>query len=216
MWVTSEAQGYIPNFDEADFNALNPATLLGNIDNMLDAGNSDMVVSKLTFEGKEEMGPEIALADYVERCSTQKIVKDKLKQLRKKFRRPENCETLLVPQVNPLIWRELPKHHKTVDVQLQALQSLVAKELTAIIEMKDGMLQFQVNPMGNPNFLQDTNSRLNDGIALLERLFLKCPTKCRDLLKPHINPRYQALCGPSTPITSCPIQGQDFTLSKRN
>ena len=68
MSVKSEAQGYIPHFDEADFNALNPATLLGNTDNMLDVGNSDMVDLEITFEGEEGVGPEIAksLADYVE------------------------------------------------------------------------------------------------------------------------------------------------------
>ena len=101
-----------------------------------------MFDSKLTFEDEEEVGPEIAksLADYVERCSTRKIAKDELKQLRKEFHRPENCETLLVPQVNPPIWRELPKHHKTVDVQFQALQSLVAKGLTVIAEAKGGIL----------------------------------------------------------------------------
>ena len=87
--------------------------------------------------------------------------------MHKKFRRPENCGTLLVPQVNPPIWRELPKHHKTVDDRFQVLQSLVAKGLIAIAEAKDGMLKFQMNPMGNPNFLQDANSRLNNGIALL-------------------------------------------------
>ena len=51
MSVKSEAQGYIPHFDEADFNALNLATLSGNTENMLDVGNSDMVDLKLTFEG---------------------------------------------------------------------------------------------------------------------------------------------------------------------
>ena len=106
MSVTCETQGYIQHFDNSDFNTLDPATLLGNTDNMLDAGISDMFDSKLSFEGEEEVGPEIAksLADYVERCSTGNIAKDELKQLHKQFRSPENCETLLVPQINPPIW----------------------------------------------------------------------------------------------------------------
>ena len=72
MSVTSETQGYIPHFDNADFNARNPANLLGNTDNMLDTGNSDTFDSKFAFDGQEEVGPEIAksLADCVERCST--------------------------------------------------------------------------------------------------------------------------------------------------
>ena len=88
-----------------------------------------------------------------------------------------------------------------VDVQFQALQSLVAKGLMAIVEAKDGMLQFQMNPMGNPNFLQDTNSRLNDGIALLGNALPETSYQHRDLLKLRINPHYQALCGPSTHVT---------------
>ena len=44
---------------------------------MLDAVNSDMFDSKLAFEGKREMGPEIAksLADFVNDVQPRKLQK---------------------------------------------------------------------------------------------------------------------------------------------
>ena len=45
------------------------------------------------------------LAEIINKRWASKLSDNKLKELSEKYDRPENCEKLAVPQVNPEIWR---------------------------------------------------------------------------------------------------------------
>ena len=84
------------------------------------------------FEGEDEAGPTVtpSLAEYVSRCTTKKIQREKFVELRRSLKQPSNCESLTVPQVNPCIWRELSKWQRLSDSRMQYLQGLMSRSLS--------------------------------------------------------------------------------------
>ena len=155
----------------------------------------------LSFEGEDTVGPAVAdpLAAFVNQCSSKKIEKDKLHQLRSKNPRPSNCTALVVPQVNPCIWRELGRYQRLHDLHMQSCQGLVARGLSAVVQTKEALLKTKTPSKSD---LAEINSSLTSAVALLGNSMFELSMGRRDLLKSGINKRFHALCAPSVPVTS--------------
>ena len=61
------------------------------------------------------------LAEIINKRWASKLSDNKLKELSEKYDRPENCEKLAVPQVNPEMWEKLTRYRKKQDLRLSAI-----------------------------------------------------------------------------------------------
>lgn len=74
------------------------------------------------FEEQQETGQKVTsakLATVANRSLKFPVDEEKMKEIRKKYKRPENVEYLQTPTVDHFIWRQLPREVRNVDVQLQ-------------------------------------------------------------------------------------------------
>ena len=159
---------------------------------------------KLHFVEDEAVGPPIseANASYVEDCCKKRILSSELAKFKEAFKRPENCPALSVPTINPNLWAQLPKESKEHDKRLQNAQSLLAKGLTGVVQIKETLLLFNSHPDQFSLLFPKLFAELDSCVALLGNAFLESSYRRRDLLKPAINPRFHSLCGSKTPITN--------------
>ena len=151
---------------------------------------------ELTLEGDETLGPAIRdpLATYATTCVTKRIERDHLKALKQKAKRPANCPNVVVPQVNPAIWRELDRFPKVRDVHMQSTQELSVRGLQLALAMKERLGSSEESKV------EDVGAMCTTLIALLGNASLEMSFRRRELLKPSINRRYHSLCGPSTEV----------------
>ena len=159
---------------------------------------------KLHFVEDEAVGPPIseANASYVEDCCKKRILSSELAKFKEAFKRPENCPALSVPTINPNLWAQLPKESKEHDKRLQNAQSLLAKGLTGVVQIKETLLHFNSHPDQFSLLFPKLFAELDSCVALLGNAFLESSYRRRDLLKPAINPRFHSLCGSKTPVTN--------------
>ena len=151
---------------------------------------------ELTLEGDETLGPAIRdpLATYATTCVTKRIERDHLKALKQKAKRPANCPNVVVPQVNPAIWRELDRFSKVRDVHMQSTQELSVQSLQLALAMKERLSSSEESKV------EDVGSMCARLITYLGNASLEMSFRRRELLKPSINRRYHSLCGPSTKV----------------
>ena len=149
---------------------------------------------ELTLEGDETPAIRDPLATYATTCVTKRIERDHLKALKQKAKRPANCPNVVVPQVNPAIWRELDRFPKVRDVHMQSTQELSARGLQLALAMKERPSSSEESKV------EDVGAMCTTLIALLGNASLEMSFRRRELLKPSINRRYHSLCGPSTEV----------------
>ena len=79
------------------------------------------------FESDEQTDPKVAqkLADIVNKRWGSKLEEAKLKEKLAKYNRPDNCEKLTVPKVNPEIWNKLKHGTKSADLRLANMQKVL-------------------------------------------------------------------------------------------
>ena len=159
---------------------------------------------KLHFVEDEAVGPPIseANASYVEDCCKKRILSSELAKFKEAFKRPENGPALSVPTINPNLWAQLPKESKEHDKRLQNPQSLPAKGLTGVVQIKETLLHFNSHPDQFSLLFPKLFAELDSCVALLGNAFLESSYHRRDLLKPAINPRFHSLCGSKSPVTN--------------
>ena len=104
--------------------------------------------------------------------------------------------------MNPGIWKELDKGHRTKDVHLQSTQELLGRGLNAVVMAKDKLLNSQTQPeRGTDDAHSEVNTLLSTAIAVLGNAFLDMSQRRREIMRSGINRRYQSLCNQTVPIT---------------
>lgn len=142
------------------------------------------------FAGPLEEGAPIdsELASSITYLLSNKLEEKQMTDTAQKYLRPSNCETLLVPKVNPVIWDNLSLSSRNVDVKMQRCQKPLVKGITALIEaFKD-----RSAPLSEAE---------QDGIALLCNAVFELNIFRKELIKPELNKRYSHLCKPSVTPT---------------
>jgi hypothetical protein len=143
------------------------------------------------FSVAEKTGPAIddKLAQLIADLLPEKLPKTKLEELVEKYPRPDNCPLLVAPRCNKAVWHQLKLPPKTLDTSLQKCQKLLVASLCAIIQ-------------ATAKATDELKIPLTHAIVLALSANWEFNQKRRDLLRPHLNSRYSALCNPSTPITT--------------
>ena len=70
----------------------------------------------------------------------------KLKEKLAKYNRPDNCEKLTVPKVNPEIWNKLKHGTKSAVLRLANMQKVLVKVGSAVAKATDTLLAIRADP----------------------------------------------------------------------
>ena len=100
------------------------------------------------FVSDEQTAPKVAqkLADIVNKRWGSKLEEAKLKEKLAKYNRPDNCEKLTVPKVNPEIWNKLKHGTKSADLRLANMQKVLVKVGSAVAKATDTLLAIRADP----------------------------------------------------------------------
>ena len=117
------------------------------------------------------------------------MLKTKLEEVTDKYPRPENCESLVVPKVNKIVWQQLKQSARTTDSAMQKCQKLFTSAMYAIIQVCE-------------KATDDVRMILTHALVLAMSGNREFNLRRCELIWPSLNAKYTTLCNPSTPITS--------------
>ena len=152
------------------------------------------------FESDEQTDPKVTqkLADIVNKRWGSKLEEAKLKEKLAKYSRPDNCEKLTVPKVNPEIWNKLKQGTKSADLCLANMQKVLVKVGSAVAKATDTLLAICADPeKTSASALTEKLGKLvtynADALALLGHVNIELSYRRHDA--------YSSLCGSQVPIT---------------
>ena len=132
-----------------------------------------------------------------------KLSEAKVKETVEKYDRPENCEKLIAPKVNPDIWEKLTHYGKKQDLRLSAIQNMIVKVEAIIAQSTQKLMDFR--GQGEQGGELDTNALVTaqiDAIAVLGHTNYELSLRRREAIKPNLNKEYGWLCSSQTPVTT--------------
>ena len=101
---------------------------------------SDMLVDlKDFFTQEEKVGTPVTqhTADALASTLRSMISGSRQAELLDKILRPANCDTLIVPRINPEVWKTMKGNTRKTDGDWRKIQSMVSKALTKIVVIFD-------------------------------------------------------------------------------
>lgn len=158
------------------------------------------------------------LAEIVNKRWMTKLEENKLKTKMEKYNRPENCEKLTVPRVNPEIWAKLNHTSHGSDLRMANLQKTLVRVGSALTQSTDVLLSQLGKYSSSDTELSNKLGELvtyTDSLALLGHLNVELSLRRRELVKPHLNKEYSSLCSSLTPITGL-LFGDDLQTQLNN
>lgn len=146
------------------------------------------------FLDDETIGPKVndGIAKMVNTMFSKRLNDDTVAQRMKNVTRPANCESMVTPKVNALIWDKLKPETRSLDIRMQKIQNCILKASYLTIEALNGM---GTNPP------EVTNKKLVSGLAFLSHSMSDLNLRRRDLIRPELNQVYKHLCSSQIPVT---------------
>ena len=120
---------------------------------------------------------------------------EKRKEILQKYKKPGNCDNVLVPKVNEEIWSKLPANAKRSDIRASALQDTLVKASSVIICKTDKLLEHREKKT-IPSY-KALISPLLDSVALLGHVCTELSYKRTDTLKPFLHQDIRPACARS-------------------
>lgn len=145
---------------------------------------------------------EDSLAKSVNSSLRTQIPDSKFKEMKEKYKRPENCQNLMIPPVNEEVWAE--KHPKinairSRDLKLQKILGYMIKGMTPIIETTNEILKAA---MKKATFEPTKNLRkTTDGIRMLAASYTQLNQYRKDNFKPVLTGKFKKLAYSSNLVT---------------
>ena len=142
----------------------------------------------------EDQGPPISdqLAKIVNAKFATEFDLQKRKTILEKYKVPKNCESLLVPKVNPEIWAKLPTQSKRGDIRMSSLQDSIARVTGSISSTIDDLLKAR-EKKSQIDF-KAIIAQLLDCTVLLGHVNQEMSFKRRDSLRPHLSNDFKQAC----------------------
>ena len=108
-----------------------------------DSDNASLSAISSFLSCSQDTSPPIAsgLAELVNGKFNAEYSVEKRKEVLQQYKKPSNCDNVLVPKVKEEIWGKLPKNAKRSDIRTSALQDTLVKVSTAIICTTDKLLE---------------------------------------------------------------------------
>lgn len=163
------------------------------------------------FQPETAPGPQISqkLAEIINSGMRAKPNDAALDKLIEKFPIPENCDNLVVPKTNPLIWDKISQPARMHDNSVQKQQRLLIHALIPVIRVVDNLLQS--NAGGGKPVSGDILSPLMDTIRMLVSLFMKLCQSRRESIKGNLHAPFTKLCSVDQPVSKDLLFGDEVT-----
>ncbi|CAB4038394.1 Hypothetical predicted protein, partial [Paramuricea clavata] len=167
----------------------------GNEDDLLNAISQDL------FETADK-GPAIneKLAQITDKNFIVELEPGKLKNILQKHQRPQNCEQLYVPRVNPEIWSKIPGHTRKKDIKLANLQDTLQTSVSAITSSLNDIMQS--HEMHEQADLKMVASKLIDATALIGHVSKELSFKRRESIRPFLHNDFKQACSRDNKVES--------------
>ena len=175
-------------------------------DSCKNEGEDDLLKKlALDFSTNDNVSRPISqqLAEIINKRWASKLGENKVKETVEKYDRPENCEKLVAPKVNPEIWEKLTHYGKKQDLRLSAIQNMIVKVGAIIAQSTQKLMEFR--GQGAHGGKLDTGALLTaqiDAIALLGHTNYELSLRRREAIKPNLNKEYGSLCSSQTPVST--------------
>ena len=122
-----------------------------------------------------------------------------------KYDRPQNCEKLTVPRVNPEIWSTLNHTTKGSNLKIVNFQKTLAKVGIALTQSTDLLISMRAKISSSDAEQKQQLGKLvtynTDSLAMLGHIHMELLLHRRESIKPNLKKEYSSLCSPHTPIT---------------
>ncbi|XP_028390673.1 uncharacterized protein LOC114515588 [Dendronephthya gigantea] len=169
-----------------------------------DLDNEDDLLSSISqdlFETTDK-GPAISekLAKITDKNFIVELEPGKLKNILQKHPRPQNCEQLYVPKVNPEIWYKMPGYTRKKDIKLANLQDTLQTSVSAIMSSLNDIMQS--HEMKRQTDLKMVVSKLVDATALIGHVSKELSFKRRDSIKPFLHNDFKQACSRDNKVES--------------
>ena len=174
---------------------------------------------KMFFSQEDDMGQAITekLATIINKRLSEKLSDQKLKEKRDQYPRPDNCDRLVAPRINPEIWARI-ENAKQLDLRASTNQSNLAKAGVVLAKSTDKRLSLYQKD-SKPEY-RELITLKTDALALLGHASCEMSQRRRETLKPHLNKEYTTLCASHVPVTSLlfgdDLQGQLTNIRATN
>ena len=148
------------------------------------------------------------LADIVNKRWLSKLSDDRFKEKIEKYDRPENCERLFAPKVNPEVWSRISNMGRRQDLKLVAIQKTLVAVGTALTQSGHLLMNalqtggIRRHEGGENNTMNEVLTLQVDALALLGHTNYDLSLRRREMMKPSLNKEYASLCSSQTSVTS--------------
>ena len=155
------------------------------------------------FKDCEDCGPKVhdGMAKRIDNACTKKPAKEQFSKIQASDLRPENCEYLKVPRVNPELWDDLLDKVKSRDVGFQAFQKDLIKGIVPVASLLSKLVEAKKNKAQSIPVAGAYNLAI-DALTLLGNSVFEFSMKRREMLKSEVAPGFKSLCRESQPITT--------------
>ena len=183
---------------------LNVSAMLNNVLDPSDSGmakksacsdsekQSD-VLESLTqaFVQTKDKSPGITekVASLIDNMASGGLSPETVKERVDKYPPPENCKFLCTTTINGEVWDLLPRRSTTVDLAFQQIQELLLQGLSSLSILGDQLVKDLQT--GKPTNVRQVLDQVMDSIALVAKANYKLNMKCREPIKPDLNPLIQ-------------------------
>ncbi|CAB4001359.1 Hypothetical predicted protein, partial [Paramuricea clavata] len=160
------------------------------------ANEEDAFLTTLALEysadAKTSSPVSTQLADIVNKRWSSKLSDDKFKEKIAKYDRPENCERLFAPKVNPEIWSRISNMGQRQDLKLVAIQKTLVAVGTALTQSAQLLMNarqtggIRRHEGGENNTMNEVLTLQVDALALLGHTY-DLSLRRRETMKPSLN-----------------------------
>jgi len=155
------------------------------------------------FKDTEDCGPKDneGVAKRVNFACTKRPAKEQFSSIQKKYLRPENCEFLKAPRVNPELWDDLLDKTKSREGSFQSFQKNIMKGVTPVVQLASKVVDAKKRKEDYIP-LNDVYDLSVDALTLLGNSLYEFSMRRREMLKSEVASAYKSLCHESQPITT--------------
>lgn len=150
------------------------------------------------LDDPDKSGPKVSekLAAVANKVFDSPLSTENMKDKIKKYDKPENCKKMLVPRVNPEMWKRLSKPQKSVDTKLSLMQNGIMKASIAIIQALD-----TIGPNLTTVKRNEMRANLGDAVAMLGKVSHDMAIRRRGAMKSALPRKYADVFGNNIPVT---------------